>query len=65
MKAEITITAAADKYKIPVGRLYSLAQLERFDDPLIVDKTDTGEPVLLDDWRLKRLANQSGEGSRE
>lgn len=57
----IPITEAAARDHIPLGRLYSLAKLERFDDPLIVDKTETGEPVLADDWRLKRASSKSKE----
>lgn len=52
----IPITEAAARDNIPLGRLYSLAKLERFDDPLIVEHTETGEPVLADDWRLARVA---------
>ena len=38
--------------------LWGRSLRDDLDDPLMVDKTSEGEPKLLDDWRLRRLAGQ-------
>ena len=56
--SEITISAAVAKYRISAPMLWGRSLRDDLDDPLMVDKTSEGEPKLLDDWRLRRLAGQ-------
>lgn len=49
---ELTITDACLKYGIEAAPLIHACGRNGWDDPLAVDKTDNGELVVADDWRL-------------
>lgn len=53
----ITFATACEKYGLEKKKLVGHCLRNDLDDPLVIERTDDGEYLLLDDWRLKKLAD--------
>jgi hypothetical protein len=51
----ICLAEASARIDVPEKRLLGLAMRDDRRDPMLVDLDANGKPVVIDDWRLRRL----------